>query len=49
MPAAILELGNANNPEDMTRLGTPAFQNRIIDAIVDAVQSLGTPERGNAP
>lgn len=39
-----VELGNANNPDDLTRLADSRFQNRIIDAIVGSIQ---TP--GNAP
>lgn len=37
-----VELGNANNPDDLIRLADPGFQNRVIDAIVASVQTTGT-------
>lgn len=36
-----VELGNANNPDDLIRLADPGFQNRVIDAIVASMQTTG--------
>jgi len=46
MPAVILELGNANNPEDLERLANSQFQNRVIDGIVESIQGLEAGEDG---
>jgi N-acetylmuramoyl-L-alanine amidase len=43
MPSVMVELGNANNPDDLTRLSGPAFQNRVIDAIVEAIRGARPP------
>jgi len=48
MPAVVAELGNANNPQDLARLADAAFQNRIIDAIVESVQAAGGRARPEA-
>lgn len=39
--AVVVELGNANNEDDLMRLADAAFQNRLIDAIVASVQAVG--------
>ena len=39
MPAVALELGNANNERNLSMLGDPSFQNRIVDAVLDAIEA----------
>ncbi len=41
MPAAIVELGNANNEGDLAMLNDPDVQDRIIGAILDTIGTYG--------
>ena len=38
MPAVLLELGFISHPADAARLETRAYQERIAEAVADAVQ-----------
>lgn len=42
MPAVLIELGNANNPTTLQALTDVGFQERLLEAIVDAVARFGT-------
>jgi len=46
MPGVVLELGNANNEVDLINLTDQAFQDRIIGAILDAIEDY---DGANAP
>jgi N-acetylmuramoyl-L-alanine amidase len=39
MPAVVLELGNANNEQDLNNLSDTNFQNRVVDALLDAIEA----------
>jgi N-acetylmuramoyl-L-alanine amidase len=48
MPSLLLEIGNLNNPVNAQTLIDPAFQNRLIASIVDAVQRFSESQPATA-